>query len=113
MKHLQVIFSTGMLIGLICLQPTFAEGLTRPGGAQPPSAMKFSERGKIDSVNVKEDKIVVNGRSYVLSPETRVLGPTGGFIPHEALRKGIFVAFNTSARGTSYIVSEIWIIPVD
>jgi hypothetical protein len=73
--------------------------------------MKFSERGTIDSVSVKEGKIVMNGRSYKLSPETRVLGPTGGLLPHEALRKGIFVAFNTAVRGD--VVSEIWIIPVD
>lgn len=113
MKRLQVVLSAGVLIGMMCLQPAFAEELMRPGGAQSPSAMKFSERGKIDSVNVKEDKIVLNGRSYRLSRGTRVYGPKGGLIPREALRKGIFVAFNTSVQGSSYIVSEIWIIPVD
>lgn len=99
MKHFQIVFSAVALIGMMCLQPIFAEGLSHPGGAQPLSTMKFSERGKIDSVNAKDGKIVVNGRSYKLSPETRVLGPMGDLLPHEALRKGIFIAFNVAVGG--------------
>lgn len=111
MKHLQILLSTGMLIGLMCLQPTFAEGLAFPGNAAGPFSMKFSENGKINSVDASKATIVLDGRSYTLSPETRVLGPRGGLLPHEALRKGIFVAFNTAAGGA--VISEIWIIPVD
>lgn len=111
MKHLRIALGMGSLIGITALQPIFAEGLARAETTPPPSATKFSHQGHVDAISAKEGRLVVNRNSYQISANARVYGPTGGLIPLDGVRKGIFIAFNTSAQGNS--VSEIWIIPVD
>lgn len=111
MKHLRIALGMGSLIGMTILQPIFTEGLARAETTPPPSATKFSHQGHVDTISAKESRLVVNRNSYQISANVRVYGPTGGLIALESIRKGIFIAFNTSAQGNS--ISEIWIIPVD
>lgn len=110
-QFIYLAFSTGALVGMIGMScPALAQDLTRHDVTQAATGMKFSQRGKIESVDVKRGEIVLNGRSYRLPPDARVYGPSGGLVSHEALRKGIFVEFNTAARGTSFVIGEIGLI---
>ncbi|MHB8727925.1 MAG: hypothetical protein ACYC9K_02690 [Sulfuricaulis sp.] len=117
MKHfIHFALGTGALIGMLYQQPVSAmtiSGIAGNGGQQDATAapaMQFTERGNIDSINVKEGQIVLNGRSYKLAHGARVYGP-GGLMSQRALRTGMTVEFNTTVHGTTYFVSEIRIAP--
>lgn len=111
METLRFALGTGIFAVIIFLQPIVGGGLTHAENTLPPTLTKFSYQGKVDAINVREGRLVVNRNSYQLSTDTRVHGPTGELISADSIRKGIFIAFNTFAYGNS--VSEIWIIPVD
>lgn len=72
---------------------------------------KLSHRGKVDVINPKEGRLVVNRNVYRISSDTRTYGPTGEPVPTDTIRQGIFIALGVNAN--TNFVNEIWIIPVE
>lgn len=107
----RAVVTAGVLMVITLLQPLVTDRSAHAENAPLPSVTKFSYRGKVESINVNDGRLVVNRNSYQLSASTRVYGPTGEPISLDSVRSGIFIAFNTLAHGNS--VSDIWIIPVD
>lgn len=105
----RLVLATGIVVAMTFLQPLGMGGLAQARDTPPPPMTMFNHQGKVESVNIKEGRLVVNRNSYQVSASTRVYGPTGEPAPLDSIRKGIFIAFNTV--GSS--ISEVRIIPVE
>lgn len=68
----------------------------------------FQRTGHIDAVHLKENRIVVNDISYVLSDSIIVRSLSAPNAPIQRLRKGAHVAFNSAPNQT---INEIWLLP--
>lgn len=106
----RLVLATGIVVAMTFLQPLGMGGLAQARDTPPPMTM-FNHQGKVESVNIKEGRLVVNRNSYQVSASTRVYGPTGEPVPLDSIRKGIYIAFNTVGHGNS--ISEVRIIPVE
>lgn len=107
----RLVLATGIVVAMTFLQPLGVGGLAQAGNTPSPALTTFSHQGKVESVNIKERRLVVNRNSYQVSASARVYGPTGEPVPLDNIRKGIFIAFNTAGHGSS--IREVRIIPVE
>lgn len=98
---------TGLLVSLFLNQPVLAAGLT----SSSQLADKFSENGKIDQVNFKNESIVIDDRRYKLYTYMRVYKPDGSVGANDLLKKGKNVYFNVAAEKNAgyHVINEIWI----
>lgn len=106
----RLMLATGAVVAMALLQLLGASGLAQAENAPSPALTAFSHQGKVESLNIKEGRLVVNRNSYQVSASTRVYGPTGEPVPLDNIRKGISIAFNA---GHGSYISEVRIIPVE
>ena len=68
----------------------------------------FQRTGYIDAVHLKENRIVVDDISYVLSESIIVRSLSAPNAPIQRLRKGAHVAFKSAPNQA---INEIWLLP--
>ena len=91
----------GILVaGLLALSPAAAES-------------RFSERGRIDGVDLKGGFLVIDDSQFRLTSTTRVYTPTGLLGAPQQIRKGMTIRFTRvrPAGPGKPVISEIWIAP--
>ena len=92
----------GILVaGLLALSPA------------PAAESRFSERGRIDGVDLKDGFLVIDDSQFRLTSATRVYTPTGSLGAPQQIRKGMTIRFTRvrPAGPGKPVISEIWITP--
>lgn len=91
------VLGVGLITGVCAAPPAFSAD-PPPTTSDERYSSRFAESGRIDSINSKKGKIVVDDRLFLLSNNARVYttGGTPGLL--SMLKQGTRIAFNTAQR---------------
>lgn len=67
----------------------------------------FDWTGPIDAIRLTDDMVVINDRTFVLSPSARLHGVSG----LSSLKKGTTVGVTANMQDERKIIQDLWILP--
>ena len=86
--------------------------LSAPAHAANPkvSGLPYKQTGKVDSVILKQNQIVVSDRAFVFADNVTILSGNRA-VSKPGLVKGMHLGFNSTTDKHRSVITEIWILP--